>query len=285
MEQINGLNYQYQLLRYRHDQVTGEFANIGLVYFDPATRYLKVAFEDKKYGRLTQFFGDSVQGNYLITVLRQLKNRVSKLKNPASGEPGLARFRSVQELTSFLLPPDDNGLYFSEVWNGWHFEHDLSFNELYDRIIGQYQEESTKRQDDSYAWKNIYKKHFDQYNLTPKLHAHKVATSTDAFDFRYACKNGVWHCIQSLSFDLKHEGSIKDKIYRWDGIARELLTAKEPMKVYLLSIFPESPELTELLQKKLNVRDENVEVRVVGEAGANAIALELKAAMDAPGHR
>ncbi len=279
MEQINWVNYQYQLLRYEHDQHTGEFANLGMVFFDAGTGTLQWRFEDKKYGRLSHFFGDRVQGVAILSALKQLKKGLQKIK-----DGGLQKFDRIEAVTNAALPPDDNGWYFSEAWAGRHFEHELAFEELYDRIIGQYQEESTKRQDDAFAWKHVYKKHFDQYNLTPKLHAHKVTTSTDAFDFRYACKNGVWHCIQSLSFDLKHEGNIRDKIYRWDGIARELLTAKEPMKVYLLSIFPESPELTELLQKKLNVRDENVEVRVVGEAGANAIALELKAAMDAPAH-
>jgi pyruvate kinase len=38
--------------------------------------------------------------------------------------------------------------------------------------------------------------------------------------------------------------------------------------------------LTDLLQKKLNVQDANVEIRVVGEKDANAIALELKAALE-----
>lgn len=275
MEQVNWINYQYQLLRYRHDHLTGEFANLGVVYFDARSSELRWNFEDKKYGRLSQFFGDAVQGNYILLALKQMNKRLTKLR-----EEGLQGFERIETLTSSLLPPDDNGLYFSETWQGRHLEHALAFDEIYTRIIGQYQEESIKRQDDTYAWKHVYKQYFDRYNLTPKLHHHKVKTDTDTFNFQHTCKNGVRHCIQSLSFALKNEGSIKDKIYKWDGFARELLTADEPMKVYLLSIFPDNQELTDLLQKKLNVQDANVEIRVVGEKDANAIALELKAALE-----
>ena len=279
MEQINWVKYQYQLLRYEHDMVTGEFANLGIVYFDSESGTLLWRFEDKKYSRLSHFFGDKVQGNFILAALKQLKKGLQKLK-----AEGLQRFQSIEALTNTVLPPDDNGWVFSQVWQGRHFEHEQNFEELYERIIGRYQEESIKRQDDAYAWKNVYKQYFDRYGLTSKLRPHRVKTTTDAFDFQHTCKNGVWHCIQPLSFALKNEGSIKDKIYRWDGIARELLTAKEPMKVYLLSLLPDNAELTELLQKKLNVHDENVEVRVVGEQEANQVAMELKQAMDAPMH-
>jgi hypothetical protein len=255
--------------------MTGEFANLGVVYFDAQSKELRWRFEDKKFGRLSQFFGDAVQGTYILSALKQMNKRLQKL----SAE-GLHRFERIEALTTSLLPPDDNGLYFSESWQGRHFEHRLAFDEIYSRIIGQYQEETIKRQDDTYAWKNVYKQYFDRYNLTSKLHKHQVKTNTDTFDFQHTCKNGVWHCIQSLSFALKNEGSIKDKIYKWDGFARELLTSKEPMKVYLLSIFPDNPELTKLLQKKLNVKDANVEIRVVGEQEADAIALELKQALE-----
>lgn len=279
MEQNNWITYQYQLLRYRHDHLTGEFANLGLIYFDAQSGVLHWRFEDKKYGRLSQFFGDMVQGSYLLLALKQMNKRLKKLN-----EDGLVHFDKIEMLTTFLLPHDDNGLYFSEAWQGRHFEHKLAFDELYTRIIGQYQEESIKRQDDAYAWKNVYKQYFDRYNLTPKLRPHKVHTSTDAFDFQHTCKNGVWHCFQSLSFDLKQEGTIKDKIYRWDGIARELLTSGEPLKIYLLSIFPKNPHLSELLRAKLNIQHENVEVRVVSEAEANDVALQLRNTLNDPAH-
>lgn len=283
MEQINGVSYQYQLLRYRHDHVTGEFANIGLIYYDPQSGYLRAGFEDKKYGRLSRFFGDSVQGGFILSTLKQLKKSVDETGASLSSDTNI-QFSRIEDLTAFVLPPDDNGLYFSEAWRGRHFDHDIAFNELYERIIAQYQEEGMQRQDDAYAWKKVYQKYFDRYDLTQKLHKHTVRTSADSFDFQHTCKNGAWHCFQSLFFALKHEGSIKDKIYRWNGIAQELLTSGEPLKVYLLSIFPENPHLADLIRTKLNISHGNVEVRVVSEGEAAQLALQLKDALSGPGH-
>jgi len=144
MEQINWVNYQYQILRYEHDLVAGEFVNLGLVYFDAETSSLYWRFEDKKYGRLSHFFGDKVQGNLILSVLKEFNKALQKVQNE-----GIQRFQSIEALTNSILPPDDNGWYFSQVWKGRHFEHSLNFEELYARIIGRYQEESIKRQDDA----------------------------------------------------------------------------------------------------------------------------------------
>lgn len=279
MQQITWVNYRYQLLRYEHDLLSGEFANLGMVYFDGETGTLLWRFENKKYGRISHFFGDKVQGGFLLSALKQLDKALQKIK-----AEGVQRFERLEAITNAILPPDDNGWYFSQVWEGRHFDHVSNFEELYVRIIGQYQEESIKRQDDAYAWKNVYKQYFDRYGLTSKLHPHQIKTDKDAFDFQHTCKNGAWHCFQGLSFALKQEGSIKDKIYRWDGVARELLTSDEPLKVYLLSVLPDNPDLVDLIQKKLNIHDGNVTVKVVMEHEANQIALDLKKALDAPEH-
>ena len=144
MEQINWINYQYQLLRYQHDHVTGEFANIGMVYFDAKTSSLFWRFEDKGYSRLSHFFGYKVQGSFILSVLKELNKELQMVERE-----GLQRFQSIEVLTNFILSPDDNGWYFSQVWKGRHFEQSLNFEELYARIIGRYQEESIKRQDDA----------------------------------------------------------------------------------------------------------------------------------------
>lgn len=141
MEPVKGVTYQYQLLRYQHDHLTGEFANIGLVYYDPQSGMLMAQFEDQDVNRLHQFFGNSVQGSYLLALLKNLKAAFANIENTA------LRFAGIEALTSSILPPDDNGLLFSEVWTGRHLEHQQAFTELYHRIIGQYRTvEKVKRQ-------------------------------------------------------------------------------------------------------------------------------------------
>jgi hypothetical protein len=280
MEQnINGISYQYQVLRYRHDAFTGEFANLGIVYFNPDTNYLKSGFISK-YGRLSQFFGE-VSGTALMRVLRQLQSELTQLESQLRKETTDKRFKSVSDLTNSILPKDDNALFFSEVFTGWNFEHKLAFEQLFDSIITKYQEPATvTKHDDSYAWKTVYKKYFDEFGITPKLKPKKVKTALTSVDFDKTVKNGALHCFQSLSFDLKHEGSIEDKIFRWDGRIRELATSKEPLKVYLLSVLPKDEELLRMINEKLNYKSGQIEVQVVDERHARSVAMEVNKVLE-----
>lgn len=272
MEQITGaISYQYQILRYRHDVATGEFANVGLVFLEPSRRILSVEVIEK-YRRLSEFFGQ-VPGVALLRMLRDLKSDLQKTAALLLHESGAVP--AITEITSSALPKDDNALFFSEIFTGWHFDADLAFQELFERLLSRSVEPAAKRHDDAYAWKNVYKRYFDQYGLTEKLVSKSIQTPTDTFEFDKACQNGVWHCFQSISFDLVDEQRIKDKMYRWAGKIAELRHSNEDMNLYLLSVLPANPELRRLITQKLNLIGEHVSVRLVGEHDASKVVAEV----------
>ncbi len=273
MEQsINGITYQYQILRYRHDIVSGEFANLGIVFFDSKNNVLKAKFVSK-YKRLSQFFGN-ISSTFLMRTLRQLEKDFSSLAKSLKKESSIDHLRNINDLTTSVIPKDDNALLFSNTFSGWHFEFDLAFNEIYNQVIEKYQDVIVERHNDAYAWKAIYKKHFDKYGITSQLKPKSIKTNFTTIEFDKTVKNSSLHCFQSLSFDLKHEGSIEEKIYRWYGRTRELATAKQPLKVYLLSILPKNDKLTQMIKEKLNFSDESndIEVKVIDESEAHTIA-------------
>ncbi len=275
----NAVTYQYRVLRYRHDIFTGEFVNVGLVYFDPATHFLKAAML-LKYKRISQFFGE-VSGVSIQRTLRQLKVLFDETARKVAAEPEFFLNKSVADITSSVLPTDDNAFIFSETFRGWHFDHEVSFSELYHRIVEQYIEPSTKRHDDAYAWKHVYKAFFDKYHLTEKLESHTVKTAADAFDFDKTYQNGALHCFQSLSFELKNDIDIKNKIYLWGARIDELKTAEQKVKLYLLSVYPKRKEHLDLLKIKLDIHAENVEVVLVQEKDAEQEVQKVKAELEA----
>jgi len=280
MEQdINGITYQYQILRYRHDIVSGEFANIGIVFFDAKNNVLKAKFVNK-YKRLSHFFGN-ISSTFLMRTLRQLEKDFSKLAKSLEKEQSLIDSKNIQELTTLVLPKDDNALFFSKTFSGWHFEFDLAFSETYNQVIGKYQGSVVERSNDAYAWKRVYKQYFDKYGITSQLKPKGVRTDFTTIEFDRTVQNGSLHCFQSLSFDLKHESSIEEKIYRWDGRIRELATAEQPLKVYLLSILPQNDRLTKMIEEKLNFSDEdkNIVVTVIDESEAQTIAAEISGSL------
>jgi hypothetical protein len=124
------VNYQYQTLRYRHDVATGEFVNVGLVYFDPQTHFLRVRMT-KNTERITRFFG-AIEGEHLLRTFKGLENAFNQLEN-------IHAFVSVGEITKHILPPNDNALSFSPTVKGFDIDgHVSAFDDLYFTLIGKY---------------------------------------------------------------------------------------------------------------------------------------------------
>ena len=85
---------------------------------------------------------------------------------------------------------------------------------------------------------------------------------------------------ESVSFDLKKTGDIKDKIYRWAGIIGELQTAEEPLNLYLLSLMPNDAHLQHFIEQKLTIQQPNLKVRIVKEQDALKLVQEIKLALE-----
>jgi hypothetical protein len=151
MDKITGeINYQYQILRYRHDAVSGEFVNIGIVFFDADSRFLCARITEKQE-RIARFFG-SASSAFLLSTTKHIENEFNQIaerladaqtiimREALSGHviDPLLMCRSITEITSSVLPINDNGLFFSEVHKGWHYDHQNAFNETYYRLIGKY---------------------------------------------------------------------------------------------------------------------------------------------------
>jgi Protein of unknown function (DUF3037) len=133
------INYQYQILRYRHDVATGEFVNVGLVYFDAETHFLRARMTKKKE-RIARFFGE-IEGDHLLRTFKGLEDAFNRLENTH-------KFLSVREITNSVLPPNDNALTFSPTFKGIDFtDHNVAFDDLYHTLIGKYNGENTDEKD------------------------------------------------------------------------------------------------------------------------------------------
>jgi hypothetical protein len=273
MDKIAKVTYEYQLLRYRHDVASGEFVNIGLVYFDPKTGFLRTQMTEK-YSRLSHFYGQ-ISGDFLLKSLKALQRDFLDLGKKIM-DKGLI-FNHIESLTASILPADDNTLFFSETFEGFHFNHPKAFESLYGRLIGQYSKETAEtRHDDHFAWTKVYKQYFDEQKITKYFKSHQIKTQWDVIEFDHAMKNGIWHCVQPLSFDLKKTQEVKDKIYRWSGLVHELRTVEETHHIYLMLLMPSDEQLCHLIQQKLTIKQPNLKVIIVTEQDAAACASELK---------
>jgi hypothetical protein len=266
--------YQYQLVRYIHDRATSEFVNVGIIVFQPETQYLKSKFITK-YARITQFFND-INGHYLMSTLRQFEKEVDRIA--ATANELFFEYKYVSEITNSILPKDDSALECSEISFAIDISPSLALIDLFESKVARYiGDTETDTFHDKNVWSTCYKSYFDKYGITKSLKPHSIKTDNDTLQFDKAWKNGVWHCYQPLSFDLKKLDSIKNKVYKWSGIINELENSNEQINLYFLTISPRKHKtikkfIDDTLSKK---KYKSITVSIVSEKQADKFAKNL----------
>jgi hypothetical protein len=72
----------------------------------------------------------------------------------------------------------------------------------------------------------------------------RITSPKDEVEFEHAWKNGKWHCIQPLSFDLASTESIQEKAARWVGHMFGLSPEADRFQPYFIVGKPADPALT-----------------------------------------
>lgn len=276
------IKYQYQILRYIHDQFTGEFGNIGIVLYSPENNFLRCKVVGR-YSRLSDFFGD-INGQFLVASIKHFETSINKI-----GE-NIEDFMRVRELgeeisyiTSVILPKDDSALQLTNTYYGLDLDPEIALADLFERVIEKYNGDGqVTPHTDYYAWSKVYKNYFDKYGITRKLKKHTVETGKDTINFDKAWKNGVWNCFQALSFDLKSEDAIKGKVYKWSGIIKALESSQEKLHLYFLTTSPsEHKDLGTFIKDTLTHKEDILAVEIVNEESAEAFAARIRKDMEA----
>ena len=144
---VDSIKYAYKILRYRHDVVSGEFVNIGIVFYDAEKRFLCARVTDN-YERIAHFFG-SVASPMLLRATKQIEHVLNDIGQQMTTHSQTRSVKSITDITSSVLPPNDNSLFFSTVFNGWHLDHQKAFDETFERLVGRYTNEVPKQKTES----------------------------------------------------------------------------------------------------------------------------------------
>jgi hypothetical protein len=274
--------YQYQILRFLPDRVTGEFINLGIVVYEPQSKFIKGKFF-QKITRASSLF-PTVNSRYLASTLKHLQKEFDNLSIRFNSELYFDKYNSIQAITSSILPIDDSSLFFTESKKGLDIDINISLNCLFDKIVMRYVDETEKEQlSDKDVWSKIYKRYFDELGLSKHLKEHTIKTELDNWKFEKAWKNGVWNCFESISFDLVKEESIKDKVYKWAGRIDELQSSKEPFNLYLLSKLPtQHRKMKSFINKKIGKIQfaNNVKIELIFEDKVEIVVGEIKQKID-----
>jgi hypothetical protein len=276
------ITIDYQILRYLPDRVSGEFVNLGIVAFDPASGTLKSKFINK-IGRISSFFLHT-NSKYIIKSVKTIQEALNIFSSRLNSEFVFRKISSLTEITNGILPKDDSALIFSEIKKTLDIDVQATVEDLFSRFVNVHlvddEDEEVRR--DKEVWNKVYKKHFDDYGISSHLGAHKVKTKNDELEFEKAWKNDVWNCFETVSFNLTRPDAIKNKVYKWVGKLDELNSSTEEVHIYLLSVLPhDHSELNKFINKKIKEKaTKNMKIDLVSENDIDGVAKRIKKEID-----
>lgn len=237
--------YSYTILRYVHDLVTGEFVNMGVVLFSPDAEFLRAKLRHRSR-RVTQFFPEA-RGSSLTRTLSILEKNINRAGERLRSNPHQDLFkameRDVMSIARAHIPFDDSGFQWSPVRGGLSVDLSKTLDDLFDRLVTRYDEPSTRgsRSDDE-VWKS-FSRVLNVRRLEDRIIEHEIESSIDTVHFDKALKNGKWHLLEPVSFDLMDGATIKKKAQQIVGQMTVLKDSSEDFDVYLLVGEPQSADV------------------------------------------
>lgn len=228
--------YSFCFLRYVHEPLSGEFANVGVLLWAPQSNFLGFK-ASQKYTRLSHFFYDFQPQDHrqmiarIDTQFRKLAKELADTQRlPFPDEPESAR-----DLAFKLIPHDDAALQWSLSGGGLTDSPSAELEILFhDAVARHYDSSEEARRDDGVIYKEIFSRAFESAVVKPHIASYEVKAPLASHLFKQAWKNGVWNVYQPLSFDLKQSESIRNKALRWDSLTRFLAVSDDRPKIHLL---------------------------------------------------
>lgn len=267
-------SYTYCVLRYVHDTTSNEFVNVGVVLYAPETHYLS-ALCRTTYGRLNKVF-PGVNAEHFKSLMRYIQARIEEQGERIAGELPLTAPSSVLEFAQAILPRDDSSLQWSPAGSGRTDDPAGTLERLFNRMVLRYEErQAVPVRSDEDVWRN-FKRNLEERQVLKHFQPKKIAVQDDEIEFEYAWKNGLWHCLEPLSFDLTAADGIREKAHRWFGQIASLRDAADPFKVYLLVGAPQQEQLRPAFVNAISIlRRIPGETEIVLEQDAPALAARI----------
>lgn len=271
--------YTYVLLRYRHDPLAGEFANVGVLLHEAGSGFLDARVRTTLGPRLGKMF-PNLDGESFKGALQAVQRGVRKLSTREGGDM-LSSLGDAAKFAHRALPHDETSFVWSPLGSGVTDAPQRALDKLYSRFVTQYDGKAKTSRDDAAVWRPV-RDLLIARNIADRLQPKIIHSDVDQVEFEHAWKNGAWHCYQPLSFDLASSESIREKAARWAGHMLALDRADEPFKPHFVVGAPTNPQLHLAYEKalallKLSPGKPEVIEEAAAERLVDKIEVELRA--------
>jgi hypothetical protein len=273
--------YTYTVLRYVHDVATGEFLNVGVALLAPEQRYVKVMCRTT-YGRLAAAF-PSLDGESFRAVMRHVIKEFERFQLELADQLPLHSMNGgVMAYAHMVLGADDSSLQWSQAGAGLTVDPSQTLTQLYNRFVTSHELSlQPHRRHDEDIWRR-FSRELEQRQVLKHFVKKTIAVDDDQVEFKHAWKNGVWHCLAPVSFDLATADSIREKAHKWLGQLTSVAQAKNDFKLYFLVGEPTQDELRSAFHSALRILSKSpIEKEVVTETQMSELCKRLAADVQA----
>lgn len=275
--------YTYTVLRYVHDVASGEFLNVGVALLAPGQRYVNARCRTN-YGRLRSVF-PTLDGESFRAAMRHVTHSFGRFRDELRDELQLrAPAKDVMDFALAVLGKDDSSLQWSPVGSGVTADPERTLGQLFERFVTVNEKhDSLHRHQDDDVWRH-FSRELQQRQVLEYFVPKTIAVKDDQIEFEHAWKNGVWHCLAPVSFDLASVETIKEKAHRWLGQVTSVAQSSEAFKMYFLVAPPTQVELMPAYESAVHILQKApVEKEVFPESQARKLSDKLAAEVKAHG--
>jgi hypothetical protein len=265
--------YTYVLLRYRHDPLAGEFANVGVLLHASETRFLGVKIRETAGPRLARMF-PGMSRRAFREALQSIKRSVDSISSGGL----LSSLGDASNYARRALPTDDSSFVWAPLGSGLTADPQLTLEKLYARFVAKYDgHDGYSSRDDAAVWQPVHNLLIAR-EIADRLKPKAISSPTFHVEFDHAWKNGAWHVYQPLSFDLTTDEHIRDKAAKWAGYLLGLKEADEAFKTYFVVGAPRNESLLDAYRRALGVlRLPEVDSEIVDESAVEGLVDRIEA--------
>lgn len=276
---INFQNYEFSVLRYVHDTLTGEFVNVGVVIYCEKEKWISAQCRNT-YARVSAVF-PNLNSSHFRKMMKFVQTEFYRTNQSLNSELQFSEIKSLQTLLHKILPKDDSSMQWSPISSGLTLNLEAELTLLFERYVSHYDVKVVRdRRTEQDIWKD-FKKTLENFSLAEEFQPKRISVKDDEIEFQHSWKNGIWHCIEPISFDLTDGDYFKDKAHRWLGQLSSIQDAADEFKVYLLVSPPTEAELQPAFNKALSIlRKIPVASEIYLEQEAPKLAEEIQKKME-----
>jgi len=219
MRIMNG--YQYTLIKYVHNEASGECINVGLALLAPDDRLFRVKF-NPRYGRISQFFRKAFDKDHYRNLIRALQAQFDQIAKELKDQGAfLLPFQDLpndlSQIMGMVLPEDSTVFRWGPIASGVAKSTQGRFNRLFDEFVTRHDKpKAVSRRQEARIWGD-FEKLVNDRQLEGALKPYTLKSDAYQFDFRGSFQNGKPNVIEPISLDCGEGSTIVEKANKWAG--------------------------------------------------------------------